>query len=70
MNNAKEIGKTVEILIEGKSKRSDNQFFGRTSQNKVAVFPKMGPLPGEYVQVKISGATSATLLGEITGFRP
>ena len=70
MNNEKEIGKTVEILIEGKSKRSDNQFFGRTSQNKVAVFPKMGPLPGEYVQVKISGATSATLLGEITGFRP
>jgi tRNA-2-methylthio-N6-dimethylallyladenosine synthase len=67
--NQKEIGKTVEVLIEGKSKRSDNQYFGRTSQNKVAVFKKMNFLPGEYVQVKITGTTSATLLGENVGYK-
>ncbi len=64
-NNRKEIGKIVEILIEGKSKRSVNQYFGRSSQNKVAVFTKTASGPGNYVQVKITGATSATLLGEV-----
>jgi tRNA-2-methylthio-N6-dimethylallyladenosine synthase len=64
-NNRKEIGKTFEILIEGKSKRSDDQYFGRSSQNKVAVFTKTNAVPGDYVHVKISGATSATLLGEV-----
>ncbi len=68
-SNQKEIGKTVEILIEGVSKRSVNQYFGRTSQNKVAVFTKTTSLPGEYVHVKITGTTSATLLGEIIDFR-
>ena len=68
-SNQKEIGKTVEILIEGVSKRSVNQYFGRTSQNKVAVFTKTTALPGEYVQVKITGSTSATLFGEIIDFR-
>jgi tRNA-2-methylthio-N6-dimethylallyladenosine synthase len=64
-NNQKDIGKTFEVLIEGKSKRSDNQYFGRNSQNKVAVFTKTQSGPGEYVMVKITGATSATLLGEV-----
>ena len=64
-NNLNEIGKTVEILVEGRSKRSENQYFGRSSQNKVAVFTKTDAGPGEYVNVKITGATSATLLGEV-----
>ncbi len=64
-NNRKDIGQTFEILIEGRSKRSDNQHFGRNSQNKVAVFNKTGPGAGAYVTVKITGATSATLLGEV-----
>jgi tRNA-2-methylthio-N6-dimethylallyladenosine synthase len=64
-SNRKEIGKTFEILVEGTSKRSDNQYFGRNSQNKVAVFTKTASGPGNYVHVKITGATSATLLGEV-----
>jgi tRNA-2-methylthio-N6-dimethylallyladenosine synthase len=63
-SNRKDIGKTFEILIEGRSKRSDDQYFGRSSQNKVAVFTKTAAGHGEYVHVKITGASSATLLGE------
>jgi tRNA-2-methylthio-N6-dimethylallyladenosine synthase len=68
-SNRKEIGNTVEVLIEGISKKSENHYFGRTTQNKVAVFMKHDSLPGEYIQVKITGATSATLLGNMTDFR-
>ena len=68
-SNKKNIGNTVEILIEGKSKRSDYQYFGRTSQNKVAVFAKANSMPGTYVHVKITDSTSATLLGEIIDVR-
>ena len=64
-NNRKDIGNIFEVLIEGKSKRSDNQYFGRNSQNKVAVFTKTSSGPREYVMVKITGATSATLLGNV-----
>ena len=67
-SNRKEIGKTVEVLIEGVSKRSENEYFGRTSQNKVVVFNKMEYLPGEYLRVKITGTTSATLRGEHADF--
>ena len=67
-SNRKEIGKTVEVLIEGVSKRSENEYCGRTSQNKVVVFNKMEYLPGEYLQVKITGTTSATLRGEHADF--
>jgi tRNA-2-methylthio-N6-dimethylallyladenosine synthase len=63
--NREEVGKTMEVLVEGKSKRSDNQYFGRNSQNKVAVFARTSSGPGEYLRVKITGATSATLLGEV-----
>ncbi len=63
--NREEVGKTMEVLVEGKSKRSDNQYFGRNSQNKVAVFTRTSSGPGEYLMVKITGATSATLLGEV-----
>jgi tRNA-2-methylthio-N6-dimethylallyladenosine synthase len=65
-HNQKEIGKIHEVLIEGDSKRSDEDYKGRTSQNKVVVFPKSGGFkPGDYVQVKIEEASSATLIGKI-----
>lgn len=62
-----DIGKTFEVLIEGNSKRSDTQWYGRNSQNKVVVFPKENYQldKGMYAQVKINSATQATLLGEI-----
>lgn len=62
-----DIGKTFEVLIEGNSKRSDAQWYGRNSQNKVVVFPKENYQldKGMYAQVKINSATQATLLGEI-----
>jgi tRNA-N(6)-(isopentenyl)adenosine-37 thiotransferase enzyme MiaB len=63
--NKKSIGKTYEVLIEGYSKRSRDHFFGRTSQNKVAVFPKGGYHIGEFVNVKIVDTSSATLIGEL-----
>ncbi len=64
--NQADIGKTFEVLIEGNSRRSDQDFCGRNSQNKMVVFPqKAGLKPGDYVQVRIHDATSATLLGEI-----
>jgi len=64
-SNQNDIGKVFEVLIEGKSKRSDNQYFGRNTHNKVVVFNKTGSGPGTYVHVKITSASSATLLGEI-----
>jgi tRNA-2-methylthio-N6-dimethylallyladenosine synthase len=62
--NLEDVGKTFEVLVEGRSKRSEAHYFGRTSQNKVAVFPKTGAGPGSYVHVKVLRATSATLIGE------
>ncbi len=65
-HNQADIGKTFEVLIEGDSRRSDRDFCGRNSQNKMVVFPKKeGYRPGDYVHVRIHDATSATLLGEI-----
>ncbi|EJW96932.1 tRNA-i(6)a37 thiotransferase enzyme miab [gut metagenome] len=63
-SNKRDIGKTFEVLIEGFSKRSREQLFGRTSQNKVVIFDKKNYHIGQFVKVKISRATSATLLGE------
>ena len=62
--NRKDVGKTFEVLVEGFSKRSREQLMGRTEQNKAVVFDKKGHHIGERVMVKITGATSATLLGE------
>lgn len=62
--NEKTVGKTVKVLIEGTSKRSDDHVYGRNSQNVTVVFPKEGYKPGDYVDVKITDFTSATLLGE------
>ncbi|HIZ87299.1 MAG TPA: tRNA (N6-isopentenyl adenosine(37)-C2)-methylthiotransferase MiaB [Candidatus Coprenecus pullistercoris] len=59
------IGGTYEVLIEGTSKRDSNSLFGRTSSNKVCVFPALGHRPGEYVNIKVESCTSATLLGNI-----
>lgn len=65
-HNQKDIGNTFKVLIEGDSKRSDQQFKGRNSQNKMIVFDKQaGYGPGDYCYVKVTGATSATLLGEM-----
>ena len=63
-SNAKCIGKEYEILVEGVSKRSREQLFGRTEQNKVVVFDRGTHHPGEYVRVRITSSSSATLQGE------
>lgn len=59
------VGRTCKVLIEGTSKKDENQFFGRNSQNMVAVFPKLGYKKGDYVEVKIDTCTAATLIGNI-----
>lgn len=63
-SNRRDIGKTFEVLIEGFSKRSREQLFGRTSQNKVVIFDKRNYRVGQRVQVRVVRATSATLFGE------
>lgn len=63
-SNRKDVGKEFEVLIEGFSKRSHQQFFGRTDQNKVVIFDKGNHRIGETIRVKITGYTSATLFGE------
>ncbi|MDH3246042.1 MAG: MiaB/RimO family radical SAM methylthiotransferase, partial [Saprospiraceae bacterium] len=65
-HNQRDIGCLCEVLIEGDSKRSEQHFRGRNSQNKMVVFKKQpGLKPGEYVNVRIKDCTSATLLGSI-----
>ena len=65
-HNEAEIGKTFKVLIEGTSKKSHADFKGRNTQNKMVIFPKTEDLkPGDYVEVKINAATSATLKGKI-----
>ncbi|MDE5843746.1 MAG: tRNA (N6-isopentenyl adenosine(37)-C2)-methylthiotransferase MiaB [Muribaculaceae bacterium] len=62
-SNTADIGKEFEVLVEGRSKRNAEELFGRTSQNKVVVFPAGNHKPGDFVRVKVDSATSATLLG-------
>ena len=62
------VGKTVEVLIEKESKKSDLHWSGRTTQNTVAVFPKENYKVGDFVNVKINDCTSATLIGEAVGY--
>lgn len=64
-SNANDIGKEFEVLIEGFSKRSKEQLFGRTSQNKVVIFDKANHRIGELVKVRITGHTPATLFGDV-----
>ena len=66
LNNEKAVGKTFEVLIEGDSKKSDQDFKGRNSQNQRVIFPKKENLkPGDYVHVLIDDFTRATLKGKI-----
>lgn len=64
-SNLRDVGKTFEILVEGYSKRSKNDMFGRTQQNKVIVFPAGNAKVGEYRMAHVTSASSATLLGEL-----
>src|SRR5574344_95882 len=63
-SNQRDIGKIFEVLVEGVSKRSENDLFGRNSQNKVIVFPRGNYKKGDYVDVKVLSCTAATLIGE------
>ena len=66
MHNLKDVGQTYKVLIEGNSKKSEDEFKGRNSQNKMIIFPKNNMLKaGDYVNVKIISASSATLTGQI-----
>lgn len=64
-SNKKDVGKIFEVLIEGVSKKSEQELFGRTQQYKVVVFPRENYKIGDYVNVKINRCTSATLIGEV-----
>lgn len=61
----KEVGKTFKVLVEGFSKKSDEQLQGRTDQNKVVIFAKENFVKGDYVMVKITHCTAGTLFGEV-----
>ena len=66
-SNARDVGKTFEVLVEGVSKRSKEQLFGRTEQNKVVVFDRGTHRIGDLVRVRITESSSATLKGiEVT----
>lgn len=64
-SNRKCIGKTYEVLVEGVSKRSKDQLFGRTEQNKVVVFDRGNHRIGDFIQVQITESSSATLKGTV-----
>jgi tRNA-2-methylthio-N6-dimethylallyladenosine synthase len=64
-SNRRDIGREFEVLVEGPSKRNPEEFCGRTSQNKFVVFPKSSVKTGDFVHVRITDASSATLLGEL-----
>lgn len=64
MSNQADIGREFEVLIEGVSKKSRDELFGRSGQNKVIVFPKKEAKIGQFARVKVHSATSATLIGE------
>ena len=67
-SNKKDLGKTYRVLIEGDSKKNDTDWKGRSSQNKVVVFPKenYNLQKGDYVDVVIAECTQGTLLGKIS----
>lgn len=64
-NNRLDVGKTFQVLVEGNSRRSDQQLFGRNSQNKVIVFDRHDAQPGQYVNVRVTSCTAATLIGQL-----
>jgi tRNA-2-methylthio-N6-dimethylallyladenosine synthase len=64
-SNLRDVGKVMEVLVEGVSKRSREQWMGRTQQNKAAVFPRGNYKVGDLVKVRVTGSSSATLLCEL-----
>lgn len=69
-SNARMVGKTCTVLAEGYSKRSREQLCGRTEQNKMVVFDKKSHRAGDFVNVRITGSSSATLFGEVADELP
>ena len=67
VRNQSYVGKTHRVLVEGTSKRSEEQLFGRTTQNTVVVFDREDYAPGDYVDVAVHDCTAATLLGKAVG---
>ncbi|MEQ9186193.1 MAG: tRNA (N6-isopentenyl adenosine(37)-C2)-methylthiotransferase MiaB [Cryomorphaceae bacterium] len=67
VSNKRSVGKTFKVLIEGVSKRSNEQLCGRNTQNVMCVFPRENYQLGDYVMVNVTDCTSATLIGEIVG---
>ena len=61
--NQQLVGGTVEVLVEGESRKSSNEYCGRTETNKMVVFPRNGFAPGDYIHVRVERANSATLFG-------
>tara|TARA_Y100000813_G_scaffold1620_1_gene1236 strand:- start:2732 stop:4180 length:1449 start_codon:yes stop_codon:yes gene_type:complete len=66
IRNKEQVGKIHKVLIEGVSKKSKEELFGRNSQNTVIVFPREHYKPGDYVLVNVEDCTSATLKGKVT----
>ena len=64
-SNRRDVGKEFEVLVEGVSKRSAAELSGRTSQNKVVVFPRGDRKPGDFIRVRVTDASSATLRGDV-----
>lgn len=62
-----DVGMVFEVLVEGRSKKSEDHLYGRTSQNKVVVFPAADHKPGDLINVMIEKSTSATLIGNTVG---
>jgi tRNA-2-methylthio-N6-dimethylallyladenosine synthase len=60
----RDVGKTFKVLVEGVSKKNENEFYGRNDQNKVVVFPKSNYKKGDYVIVYIHDCTAGTLIGK------
>lgn len=65
INNSKHIGQILEVLVEGESKKSSSEWYGRTGGNKIVIFPKSNLTAGDYIMVNIERANSATLFGSI-----
>ncbi len=65
--NEPEIGKTLKVLVEKVSRRSDEDFYGRSSENRVVIFPRQNYRIGDYVNVKIERCTSSSLIGHAVG---
>jgi len=63
-----QVGKIVEVLIEGNSKKSDEEWMGRNTQNTVVVFPKEDYKVGDFVMVQVTNCTSTTLIGQAVGY--